>query len=293
MGKYSIKELEKLSGIKAHTIRIWEKRHHLVAPQRTDTNIRYYSDEDLKKIINVSALNNHGIKISKIVELSPDEINQQVSELSNATNSNELYIDQLVIAMIDLEEEQFDKILSGLVLKFGFEKTVTEIIYPFLEKIGILWLTNHITPSQEHFISNLIRQKMLVAIDGLSLAPKSAPKAIFYLPENELHELSLLFFHYLAKKTGLRTYYLGQSVPFKDLKSVVEQYKADIIVTALTSGPSATMMQAYLNRLSTEFASIKIFVTGYALKKVKPEYPANITFFDNALIFKELLNASI
>src|SRR5687768_15540538 len=149
MGKYSIKELEQLSGIKAHTIRIWEKRHRLVDPSRTATNIRYYSDQDLKKIINVSLLNNHGFKISRIAEMSLDEMNRKVLELSERKNDIGIHIDQLVLAMIDMEEEAFEKTLNTLILRYSFEKTITEIVYPFLEKIGLLWQTQNITPAHE------------------------------------------------------------------------------------------------------------------------------------------------
>jgi MerR family transcriptional regulator, light-induced transcriptional regulator len=290
MGKYSIKELEKLSGIKAHTIRIWEKRHQLVHPQRTQTNIRYYSDDDLKKIINVSVLNTNGVKISKIVNLTIDDLNHKVAELSESKNSIEIYIDQLVLTMIDMEEEKFEKILSSLILKFGFEKTIIEIVYPFLERIGVLWLTNNITPAQEHFISNLIRQKLIVAIDGLPLAPKTATRIILYLPENELHELALLFYYYIAKQQGLRPYYLGQTVPYKDLKYVYQEHNPTIIVTSLTSGPSPNAMPGYLARLSQDFAAARIFVSGAALKKARFEPLPNITTFSNALEFKSLIS---
>ncbi len=290
MGKYSIKELEKLSGIKAHTIRIWEKRHQLVNPQRTQTNIRFYSDDDLKKIINVSVLNNNGVKISRIVGLSLDDLNKQVSELSEAKDSIEIYIDQLMLAMIDMEEEKFEKILSDLILKFGFEKTIIEIVYPFLEKIGVLWLTNNITPAQEHFVTNLIRQKLIVAIDALPLAPKTSTRMLLYLPENELHELGLLFYHYIAKKAGMRTYYLGQMVPYKDLKSVYTEHQPQILVTSLTSGPSPNAMPNYLARLSQDFANAKIYISGGALKKARFEPLSNIKTFTNALDFKQLLS---
>ncbi|MBY0433434.1 MAG: MerR family transcriptional regulator, partial [Cyclobacteriaceae bacterium] len=210
MGKYSIKELEKLSGIKAHTIRIWEKRHRIILPERTDTNIRYYSDDDLKKIINISLLNNNGVKISKIANLSTDELVKQVHVLSENKSNTDIHIDQLVVAMIDMEEENFEKILAGLIIRYGFEKTIIEIVYPFLEKIGILWHTGNITPAQEHFISHLVRQKIIVAIDSLALAPKTSTRVVLFLPDEELHELGLLFHHYLVKKAGFRTYYLGQ-----------------------------------------------------------------------------------
>lgn len=291
MGKYSIKELEQLSGIKAHTIRIWEKRHHLVEPKRTPTNIRYYSDDDLKKIINVSLLNNHGVKISKIVDLTADQINQKVAELSESQNSIEISIDQLVLSMIDMEEEQFEKILSNLILKFGFERTIIEIVYPFLEKIGVLWLTNNISPAQEHFISNLIRQKLIVAIDALPLAPKTARRVLLYLPENELHELGLLFYHYICKTLGFRTYYLGQSVPYKDLKQVFDAHQPDIIVSSFTTVPQANSVDLYLGRLATDFPQATILVSGYILKKLKNKPQANVHLFSKALEIKYLLSS--
>ena len=289
MGRYSIKELEQLSGIKSHTIRIWEKRHRLVEPKRTPTNIRYYSDDDLKKIINVSLLNTNGVKISKIVDLSIEEINQKVAELSEAKNSIEIYIDQLVISMIDMDEEQFEKTLSSLILKFSFERTIIEIVYPFLEKIGVLWLTNNISPAQEHFITHLIRQKLIVAIDALPLAPKTVKRVLLFLPENEIHELGLLFYHYIAKKEGYRTYYLGQTVPYKDLIQVCEHHHPQIIISAFTTVPQANAIGGFLKRMSTDFASAKILISGHVLKKAKVEPLPNVDFFYNALTLREML----
>ncbi len=289
MGKYSIKELEQLSGIKAHTIRIWEKRHQLIEPQRTTTNIRSYSDDDLKKIINVAVLNNNGVKISKIVKLSLAEINQQVVELSESKNDIDIYIEQLIVAMIDMEEEVFEKLLGSLTLKFGFEKTMLEIVYPFMEKIGVLWLTDNITPAQEHFISHLIRQKIIVAIDALPLAPKTEQKAVLFLRETEIHELGLLFYHYIVKKLGIRTYYLGQTVPHKSLKSACEEHQPDLIISALTAGPKPAEIQKYIDQLSIDFPSAKILITGYALKKATINLPKNTILFPNVLILKEIL----
>ena len=289
MGKYSIKELEQLSGIKAHTIRIWEKRHQLIEPHRTTTNIRFYSDNDLKKIINVSILNNNGVKISKIVKLTLDEINQQVAELSETKNDIGIYIEQLIVAMIDMEEETFEKLLGSLALKFGFEKTMLEIVYPFMEKIGVLWLTDNITPAQEHFISHLIRQKIIVAIDALPLAPKTEKKAVLYLRETELHELGLLFYHYIIKKLGIRTYYLGQTVPYKSMISACHEHLPDLVVTALTAGPKPGDMQKYLDQLSSDLPNCQILITGYALKKASVELPKNIQMFPNVLTLREIL----
>ena len=291
MGNFSIKELEQLSGIKAHTIRIWEKRHRLIVPKRTETNIRYYSDDDLKKIINVSLLNNHGIKISKIVTLSEQEINQQILELSEEKGDVEIYIDQLVLAMIDLEEEQFDKVLSRLTLKLGFENAILNVVYPFLEKIGILWLTENISPAQEHFITHLIRQKIIVAIDTLQVPSKLSKRAILFLPENEQHEIGLLFYHYIVRQSGIRTYYLGQSVPYRDLKSICEVHKPDLIITSITSSPPPRLVQGYLDQLCDDFKTSKIFASGAALRTLSLKKPTNLTVFENAKGLKTVLNS--
>jgi MerR family transcriptional regulator, light-induced transcriptional regulator len=273
MGKYSIKELEKLSGIKAHTIRIWEKRHHLITPRRTDTNIRYYSDDDLKKIINVSFLNANGIKISKIAGMSAAEMNQKIIELSETQNEASVHIDQLVIAMIELDEEKFEKVLSGLILRFGFEDTVIDIVYPFLEKIGILWQTYSITPAQEHFISNLIRQKVIVAIDALPIAPKTARRVMFFLPENELHEISLLFSHYRFRKAGFRTFYLGQTVPYHDLKSAYKVHQPEVLITAITSAIADTTLARYIDRLAADFKASTLLLAGFQVYPYNSPYP--------------------
>ena len=282
MGQYSIKELEQLSGIKAHTIRIWEKRHRIIEPSRTATNIRYYSDKDLKKIINVSLLNTYGIKISKIADMSLEDMNKKVLEISELQNDKGVHIDQMVVAMLDMEEELFEKILNNLILRFGFEQTITEIIYPFLEKIGILWQTQNITPAHEHFISNLIRQKIIVAIDGLPIPPKTAKKIVIFLPEGELHELGLLFYHFLIRKAGYRTYYLGQNVPHDDLVSVYKVHQPEYMVTTITSKPHLPI-EKYLEQLSTDFSHTKILASGYQVQKFAGSRLENVQIFSTAL----------
>lgn len=283
MGNYSIKELEQLSGIKAHTIRIWEKRYSLINPQRTNTNIRFYSDEDLKKIINVSLLNSHGIKISKIAGMSDDEISRKIIEITQSDSDISIHINQLMVAMVDLDEEKFEKSLSGLFLRYDFDQAITAIIYPFLEKIGILWQTDHITPGQEHFIANLIRQKIIVAIDGLPLPPADRKKVLLFLPEGELHEIGLLFYHYLARKAGYRTIYLGQTVPHKDLKEVYAFHRPEILITCITTGLQDTTMKEYLSRLATDFPCDQILVSGLQVQQMAFEHPS-----DRVFIFKKV-----
>jgi len=289
MGNYSIKELEKLSGIKAHTIRIWEKRYKIVAPERTTTNIRYYSDDDLKKIINISLLNNNGVKISKIADLTSDQLSEKVRELSESKTDTDIHIDQLIVAMVDLEEENFEKALASLILRYGFEKTITEIVYPFLEKIGVLWHTGNITPAQEHFISNLIRQKLIVAIDALPISPSTATRVLLFLPENELHELGLLFYNYITKKAGLRTYYFGQMVPYKDVLSICESHHPKILITSITTSPSPQDVQQYLSKLCQDQAECIILASGHILKKMALKIPPNLHLFFNNTDLSKLL----
>jgi DNA-binding transcriptional MerR regulator len=282
MGKYSIKELEHLSGIKAHTIRIWEKRHKIIVPSRTPTNIRTYTDDDLKKIINVSLLNNYGIKISKIAKMSAADMNERILQIAELKNDSAIHIDQLIVAMMDMEEEGFEKILGNLILRYGFERTVTEIVYPFLERIGILWQTQNITPAHEHFISNLIRQKIIVAIDSLPIPPKTSKKVMLFLPEHEMHELGLLFYHYLTRKAGLRTYYLGQSVPHTDLVSIFAAHSPDVLLTSVTSTLTPSLAN-YLEQLSNDFPEVPILMSGIQVREYHGTRIKNIQTFTSAL----------
>ena len=264
MSTFSIKDLEHLSGIKAHTIRIWEQRYQLIDPKRTDTNIRYYDDKDLKLILNVALLKDNGFKISKIASMSEGEMQREVIKLTEMNLRYPEQIHALTISMVDLDEDRFEKIMSTNILKLGFEKTMLNVIYPFLSKIGILWQTGAINPAQEHFISNLVRQKLIVAIDSQYVSTnQEANKYMLYLPEGELHELSLLFANYAIKSRQNRTIYLGQSLPLQDLVEVYNIHKPEFLVTVITSTPGIGEVQQYIDRISETFADSKIIITGY------------------------------
>lgn len=291
MGKYSIKELEKLSGIKAHTIRIWEKRHNIIEPQRTSTNIRFYTDVDLKRIINVSLLNSHGFKISKIADMSAEDVIRKVQEISEQKNDALIPIDQLLIAMVDLNEEQFERIVSQYTQKFGLDRAITEVVYPFLDKIGVLWQTGEITPAHEHFISNLIRQRLIVSIAALPIPTSSSKRALLFLPEGELHELGLLFLHYIIRKNGYKTYYLGQSVPYDDLKKVYEVHKPQLLITSFTSFPSPKNLEAFMNRMSNDFPSSTILASGLLVRNTAFILPKNIRIFERTSQLPDLLES--
>jgi len=261
MSVYSIKDLEHLSGIKAHTIRIWEQRYQIFSPQRTETNIRFYSDNDLKLILNIALLYNNGLKISKIVAMSPPEITHQVKVLSEDSTSFDDQINAMTVAMIDINEQEFNKVINSDIEKFGFEKTMTEIIYPFLKKIGILWVTNSINPAQEHFISHLVREKLIVHTEKI-VFEENAPLFLLFLPEGELHELSLLFANYILRARGFRTIFFGQSVPLNAMEEVYFELNPEYVLTVMTTVPDPSEVQDYVNTIGKKFSEAQIFITG-------------------------------
>lgn len=280
MSSYSIKDLEQLSGIKAHTLRIWEQRYNFIIPKRTETNIRYYDDEDLKLILNVSLLRENGYKISKIAEMSTEQIAEAILEITDRNSSYSDQIHSLVMAMIDLDEERFEKIMSTNILQSGFENTMFNIVFPFLSKIGVLWQTGSISPAQEHFISNLIRQKLIVAIDGCYVPSKEVnSKYLLFLPEGELHEISLLFCYYLVKSRKNKVVYLGQNVPLPDLLQTCEIYKPDFLVSVFTSAPPQAKVQDYINTLSKSLPDSTLFLSGYQIIGQDLRAPENVRFF--------------
>lgn len=259
MAVYSIKELEKLSGIKAHTIRTWEKRYNLIKPHRTNTNIRYYTDCDLKKILNVTLLNRNGVKISNIAKLNDLELKEEIMRISDLGPSQKNIIDSMIIAMIDLDEFKFTGIINKYASKNGFRNCVINVIYPFLNKIGILWQAGDVSPFQEHFVSNLIRQKIIAATDSISTIfnPKCSMFLLF-LPEGEWHEIGLLFASYLLKEAGHEVVYLGQSVAYSDILAAGTSKNFDhLLVSSISTQPEFDFI-IYLKDLSGAFPDKKI-----------------------------------
>ncbi len=282
MSNYSIKDLEQLSGIKAHTLRIWEQRYNIINPKRTDTNIRTYDDNDLKLVLNIALLKDHDYKISEIAKLSLDELSKEVLAISDKQLNYPDQIHALTIAMIDIDEERFEKIMSTNILQFGFENTMINIIYPFLSRIGTLWVTGSIGPAQEHFITNLIRQKIIVAIDGQIIKPNAdSKKYILYTPEGEFHEIPLLFANFILRARHNKVIYLGQSMPFSELQFICQHHKPDCLFTVITSTPGQDEIQQYVNRLGDSFPDIKILLTGYQVIAQGLDLPPNAEVVNN------------
>jgi len=261
---YSIKDLEKLCGIKAHTIRIWEQRYGIIKPERTNTNIRYYQDNDLKLLLNIALLNRNGLRISKIAKMTEDEIAEKVAAISEVNFTHSTQLDALTISMIEMDEYKFDRIISTNIQQLGFEQTMLQVIYPFLDKLGVLWLTGSINPVQENFMSSLIRQKIITAIDNEPFAlGKNNKKYLVYLPEGESQELSLLFMHYLLKTRKNKVLYLGLNISINDLSDACQIHQPDYIFTMITETYSKSPVQKYVNELSSNFSNCQILLSGY------------------------------
>lgn len=287
--KYSIKDLERITGIKAHTIRIWEKRYDILNPERTSTNIRYYCNDDLKHILNISVLVKNGHKISKIAMLNEQELNQKILELNNIRAPERSgQIETLIVAMIDMDEVKFEKVLNNSILKIGFEDTLFTVIYPLLNKIGILWQIDSITPIHEHFISNLIRQKLYTAIDGLHAERNPGNKTfLLVLPQWELHDMGLLVYNYLIRKKGHKTIFLGQGVPLKDLAAINTQIDPDVLVTSFSTAVEVEEMTEYLYKISGFFPGRPVYVGGIQSEHLNSGLPSNIHKVSTALDFRD------
>ncbi len=278
MNHFSIKDIENLTGIKSHTLRIWEQRYGIPSPKRTETNIRYYDDEDLKLLLNVSMLNKQGHKISQLTSLSKTELENMALTYSEDVEDAGIQLDSMLAAMFNLDENAFEKILSSHVLKFGLEYTMAHLFFPFLKRIGVLWQTGQVNPAFEHFMSNLIRQKLIVAIDAQvhTVKPESK-KFVLFLPEGEMHEIGLLFANFVLRARGHQTIYLGQNLPYTDLDSVIGQYKANYVMTVLTSIPLKSGIQDLINSLATRYPEQTMLLTGMQVaNQITLKLPANV-----------------
>jgi len=290
MIQYSIKDLEKLTGIKAHTIRIWEKRYDIVVPHRTSTNIRFYTERDIKKLMNVASLVKLGVKISSLSGLTFEELNEKIIELYRKPNLNSSYIDQLIFAMTDLDDKTFNKILSNAILDKGFENSIIEVVFPFLQQLGLLWQTGNINIAHERFVMNLLRQKLIVAIDGLNyFHEKNSMLFVLFLPKNEYHEIELLCYRYIIRKHGHKVVYLGQSVPIEDLSEIVKIKNPDFLFTCINIPHTQEELRLILQKLSDTFPKQRLFVTGKQINECNINFPSNINKLNSITQFKEFI----
>lgn len=249
--EFTIKDLENFSGIKAHTIRIWEKRYNLFQPNRTDSNIRFYDVDNMLKLLNVSMLYEEGLKISKIAKLNSDEIALKVRQLVFTNGFESQAANSFKIAMLNFDEGLFNKTYTNLLNEISFREIFLNVFIPFLNQIGLLWQVKSITPAHEHFITNLIKQKIQINIEKLQMTtpPDQKMSYVLYLPDAEIHDLGLLYLHFELCLHGKHSIYLGQSVPIDNLIDVQKVYSNLCFVTYLTVEPSTEEVESYVNQV--------------------------------------------
>ena len=275
MTVFTIRDIENLSGIKAHTLRIWEQRYNLISPKRKAGNHRTYSNEDLKFLLRIAYLYYHGHKISGIAGLSENEICELVLSITPQSDAVGIYMNQMTEATLDFNQEQFDRILHNLILHFGLEKSITQLIFPFLNKVGLLWMTGHIIPAQEHFASTFITKKLMVAINGLDRPPEGGNKrVILFAPQGEMHELPLLFMQYMLKKNRVPSVYFGRNIDLQQLEYYCRYRQATHLFFHLITNLTRCDPGKYLARLVTLFPGKQIIASGNQVEMVRYPPPA-------------------
>lgn len=290
MAVYSIRDLEIITGIKTHTIRIWERRYNLIEPKRTKTNIRYYSDKDLKKLLNISILNKKGMRISQIASMDESQIRDRVLDCLMDSKQGNITSGNLMVAMLELDELRFTTTLSESIIKIGFEATIETILFPFLDRVTLLWQAGAINVSQDHYISNLIRQKLLIAINNEIRSPESTHgRILFFTPENEWHEITLLFYSFVARKAGFETIYLGASTPLNEIGNMLDLKPFDAIFFSMVFTRSESEIDKTIDQIAQLENCKKVFITGNVIEEYNPAMPDNFTLCISATQFKKEL----
>jgi len=290
MIKYSIADLESITGIKAHTIRIWEKRYGVIKPSRTSTNIRYYNNDDMRKMINIASLLKSGMKISKISQLNANEMAEEINRRLATSKSEDVIVESLITQIINaglsFNEIAFDKAFSGSILRLGLVETYIKVIVPVLNRVGMLWCTDHMNPAQEHFISNLIRQKLFAAIDTLPHPNSTHDKILLFLPDFEDHEIGLLMANFLLKQNNRPTIYLGRNVPLNNVIDAIRECKPNKLLLFIIQSRPDEFIVDYLNLLVKESKKQKIYLAGNMGLLESIDIPKNIALiqtFDSLL----------
>lgn len=277
MHAFTIRDLENLSGIKAHTIRIWEQRYSLLNPQRTDTNIRYYSNTELQKVLNIALLNKYGFKISRIDKMTPEMMKEKILSLSQVQAQQERLVNELIGCMVEMDMDVFEEKIDAYIASNGIENAIVQIIFPFLERIGILWLTNHINPGQEHLVTNVIRQKLIVGIDSVRVKQDQENSVLLFLPEGEHHEMGLLFTCFLLKSRGIKVIYVGANIPLKDIESIARHTKPAFLYSHLTSVGNNFNLEKFLIQVHNKMPDQQFVVSGALIHQYKKRVPANVS----------------
>lgn len=276
MNAFTIKDLENLSGIKAHTIRIWEQRYSFLKPQRSKTNIRFYGNDELKTVLNIALLNKYGYKISHIDKMSQSEVQDKILSLSQSEAYQERLINEMLSYMVDLDTDGFERVIDTFVRSRGIDKAINFLVFPFLDKVGILWVTNNINIAQEHLVTNIIRQKLIVGIESALSHLVINKSVLLFLPEGEHHELGLLYMYYLLKIRGLKVIYLGSNVPVSDLEFVISIKKPDYVYTHVTCLAARYSFDKFLTQVQPRIGSTPLIISGQLAQGYTKKQPEGI-----------------
>lgn len=283
---FSIKDLENLSGIKAHTIRIWEKRYNILEPMRSTTNIRNYDLSNLQKLLNIVLLHNYGYKISRIAEHSTEKIELLVREIISEKSSKNHAINAFKMAMINFDQALFFNTYNNLLSEKSFREIFYDVVIPLMNEIGLLWQSGTITPAQEHFISFLIKQKLLINTEKIQILEPTRTDKVFvlYLPENEIHELGLMYLNYEILLNGYKSIYLGESVPIDSLKDMKKYFDNVIYISYLTVEPTRDVIDDYLKEIAAEIITpdTQVWLLGRMTQFIDvKQLPKAITLFNS------------
>jgi DNA-binding transcriptional MerR regulator len=279
---FSIKDLENISGIKAHTIRIWEKRYNVLEPMRSDTNIRYYNLVNLQKLLNITLLHEHGYKISRIAKFTEQQIPEAVREIISVKSVKSHAISSFKMAMINFDQSLFTKTYDTLLSEKSFREVFYEVFIPLMNEIGLLWQSDTITPAHEHFISYLIKQKLLINTEKLQvLQPTNDDKVfVLYLPSNEIHELGLMYLNYEVLHHGYRSIYLGESIPLDNLKDLKKYFNKVTFISYLTVEPNKEEINPYIKAINEEVLNdtdTELWLLGRMVDFIEPQNISNKT----------------
>jgi len=292
MNTFSIRDIENLSGIRAHTLRVWEQRYGIIKPSRKQSRHRLYGIEDLKRILRISHLYNQGFKISRIAEMTDEDICRLTAE-GQSKGKFDIFINQLIEASIDFDEELFRRALEAVLFRQGFENTIIQVVYPFLNKIGMLWLTGNIIPSQEHFASNIIRNKILIETSRLDWKPvRPNIRYVLFCPPEEFHEIPLLFIQYCLKKRGISSSLLGVNTTFSELNDFLSTTRVTHLFVHLTTNFTDSEPGVLLEQLCQLYPEINIQASGRVFNGLMHEVE-NLTLFTDILEFLVVLDKSL
>ncbi len=287
---YSIRDMEVISGVRAHTIRMWERRYSLLKPWRTDTNIRYYDDLDLRRLMNIAFLVARNHKISKIAQLEDDRLRKLVLEQEEQSPDDEAYIGRLVMHMLHFESRQFSHLLDEVIVRFGFDEAVFRVVFPFLRKVGIFWQVGSVYPAQEHFISSLIRHRFICELDEWQKKGAGDLTMLFFLHENEMHDLLLLFYAIMAARKGFRILYLGQNVPLQDLGQMATMTPIDYVMTVFTNAIEDSQLAGLVSGMARQLPGKRFIITGARLKQHQLTLPEGFTVIGDDQDFNRLFD---